>query len=73
MPLQSSSRVTFAAPPAGGSEMSRWNRPEVKAASGALASSRRSRLFGVITTSGLRHGRITWRRSRWKTCALLVG
>jgi hypothetical protein len=53
--------------------MSRWNFPEVNADSGALASSRRSRLFGVITTSGFRHGRMACRRSRWKICALLVG
>ncbi len=33
----------------------------------------RSRLLGVMTTSGLRHGRSTCRRSRWKYCAGVVG
>jgi hypothetical protein len=33
----------------------------------------RSRLLGVMTTSGLRHGRSTWRRRRWNICAGVVG
>ena len=35
-------------------------------------SAARSRLFGVMMTSGLRHGRSTWRRSTWKSCAGVV-
>ena len=30
-------------------------------------------LFGVKTTSGLRHVRSAWRRSRWKYCAAVRG
>ena len=33
----------------------------------------RSRLLGVMTTSGLRKARCTWRRRAWKSCAGVLG
>src|SRR5256884_362639 len=52
--------------------MMRWNDPRARSRSDETASRCRSKLFGVITTSGLRHGRKTCRRSRWKIHAGLA-
>jgi len=44
-----------------------------KSARGEDASALRNMLFGVKTTSGLRHLRNACRRRRWKYCAAVEG
>src|SRR2546425_1783533 len=48
-------------------------RKRVNSSIGDAASGCRNMLFGVKTTSGLRHGRSAWRRSKWKYCAAVEG
>ena len=51
------------------SGMTRWNEPSASSSSVLTASGCRRSDFGVKTMSGLRHGRLTCRRSTWKSCA----
>ena len=46
--------------------------PSARSSSRELACGRRSRLLGVMTTSGRWRVRRAWRRSRWKYCAGVV-
>ena len=50
-----------------------WNSPLASSSSDDTASLCRSRLFGLITISGLRYGRSICRRSMWKICAGVDG
>ena len=53
--------------------ITRWNRPPVSSPSGELASRWRNRLFGVMTTRGLRSRRSICRRIMWNICAGVDG
>ena len=46
--------------------------PGARASRSLTASRCRSRLFGLMTTSGLRYGRTIWRLRRWKIRAGVV-
>ena len=50
-----------------------WNAPFASSFIDEDASFLRSSDFGVMTISGFLNGRSIWRRSRWKTCAAVVG
>ena len=51
----------------------KWKWPSVSSSGEAAARSRRSRPFGVKTTSGRGLRISAWRRSRWKYWAAVVG
>ncbi len=50
-----------------------WKRPSARCSRRLVAWGRRSRLFGVMTTSGRCLAIRAWRRSRWKYWAGVVG
>ena len=70
MPEQSTTRVVSSG--SASSAITGRNRPATRSSSGEVACGWRSRLFGDITTSGLRQGERTCRRSAWKYWAGVV-
>ena len=73
LPVQNTTRSTLFAGRSSTSSMTSWKLPCVRSSSADTDSLCRSRLFGVMTISGLRNVRSICRRSMWNICAGVDG
>ena len=73
LPVHNTMRVIFDLSVTVGSSRISSKLPVVNSAIGERLSFMRNGCLGVMTTSGLRTSRRTWRRNMWKYCAAVVG